>query len=311
MLLLNSNGQTSMRRSNSMSPLPALRAFEAAGRLLNFRRAGEELLISQSAISHHIKLLEEFIGQSVFLRRARQVRLTEAGAAYHAIVTAAFDTLRCGTSEASRPIRSSTVRVSLLPSFAANWMVRRLPDFTARHPDIRVELDPTLVIANMQSGNVDLAIRYDAGGWEGSMAEAFLAESLTPIASPALIKIAKLVGPNDMLEHPLLLTRNADDWQAWGKLAGVNLTHANTIQLVDYNIVIQAAEEGRGIALGRRTLLQDKLGNGTLVELWPDLILKNAAAYWLVENDKKKRTPAAQKFYDWLKETPDHEVLIR
>jgi LysR family transcriptional regulator, glycine cleavage system transcriptional activator len=141
-----------VKRSESLPPLASLRAFEAAGRLLNFRLAGEELSISQSAVSHHIKLLENFVGVPLFDRAARQVSLTHSGTAFYDAVLAAFDLLRAGVGEVKGWDAASTVRVSLLPSFASNWLVPRLANFTTSHPDIIVELDPSIELANLSSG---------------------------------------------------------------------------------------------------------------------------------------------------------------
>ncbi|MFY7962951.1 MAG: LysR family transcriptional regulator, partial [Elsteraceae bacterium] len=154
-----------MRRSPDLPPLQALRAFEAAGRLLSFRRAAEELLVTQSAVSHQIALLEGALGVRLFVRKARGVSLTEAAARYLAAVQASFGGLEQATAILRGSRERSALRVSLTPSFAANFLAPRLGRFAQAHPDVDLLLDPTLQMADIAASAADLAIRYGGGDY--------------------------------------------------------------------------------------------------------------------------------------------------
>ncbi|MEA1652589.1 transcriptional regulator GcvA [Nitrospirillum sp. BR 11164] len=293
-----------MRLSPILPPLPALRAFEAAGRLLSFRQAGEELLITQSAVSHHIRQLEDSLGVALFLRHARGVTLTEDGARYLAAVRQAFGLI----AEATRDVRAQgarqTLRVSMVPSFAANWLVPRLDRFAAAHPDVDLILDPTLRKVDVPNGEADVGIRYGAGPQPGDgLAGRLLhVDRLAPVAAPALLRRGPpLQAPADLLAHPLLFTIRPLEWRVWARAADVDLQAARTVQLTDYNIVLQAAVEGQGVAMGRALLVQDRLRAGTLVSLFPEVVVETPqVAHWLVWAAARAPTPAMTAFIDWI-----------
>lgn len=284
-----------MRRSATLPPLPSLRAFAAVGRLLSFRKAGEELLITQSAVSHHVKQLEDYLGTALFERHGRTISLTAAGQAFLARVDAGFATIEAGVREVRGD--PATVRVSLLPSFAANWLVPRLPHFRALHPEIVVELDPSLETVDLGQGTADLAIRYGVPGWPGLDAECLMREALTPVLSGAKEPLRE---PGDVLHHTLLLSRRETDWQLWAKACGVDLAKARTLQLVDYNLVLQAAAEGQGIAMGRLSLVRERLRNGALVAPLPVVQAQDDAAYWLLSASARALSKSAAVFRQWL-----------
>jgi LysR family glycine cleavage system transcriptional activator len=288
--------------------LQSLRAFEAVARLLSFRRAGEELLVTQSAISHHIAVLERELGAKLFVRKARGVRLTPEGERYFAAVEHAFDIIGTSTNDLRGTARQSRVRVSVLPSFAANWLVVRLARFTQAHPDIDLVLEPTLRLANLDDGEADLAIRYGDGKWDDVACQLLMTERLAPVASPALLnqRGGAPLKPKDILDHTLLLPLRAYDWDIWASANGVDLRGARTIQLSDYNIVLQAAADGQGIAIGRLLLIADRLRSGALVQACAEAVSSAPVGHWLVTPRKAKLTAAAKTVADWLvQETAD------
>ncbi len=286
-----------MRTSPILPPLPALRVFEAVGRLMSFRKAGEELLITQSAVSHHIRQLEAALGARLFTRRPRGIDLTEEGRRYHAATVRAFAEIAAATAALRAEAGRTAVRVSLLPSFAANWLVARLASFQAGHPEIRLELDPTLRLVDLAANEADLAIRYGDGNWPGAEPQLLMEERLAPVASPALA--AGLAAAPDLLRHPLLLTQNPTDWQIWADAAGLDIAKATTLQLIDYNIAIQAALDGQGIAMGRLLLLRDHLRSGRLVQPFPEIAISPKAAHWLLL-PRGGASPGAARFARWL-----------
>ncbi len=268
---------------------------------MSFRRAGEELLITQSAVSHHIRQLEEFLGLPLFVRKARSIALTAEGEEYRTRTTDALRLITAATSDLRSKSGRNVVRISLLPSFAANWLVSRLHRFQSRHPHIDLELDPSLRVANVAAGETDIAIRYGDGSWAGVDARLLMAEQLSPVVSPALLQSSgAIVTPQDLLRHTLLFAKKPVDWQVWASAVGLDLSQARSIQLTDYNITLQAALDGQGIAIGRMLLIRDHLRTGRLVQPFPQTITSTRTAHWLVTQKDRKIAPAAQAFIDWL-----------
>jgi LysR family glycine cleavage system transcriptional activator len=290
-----------VRSYSSFPPLQSLRAFASVARLLSFRRAGEELLITQSAVSHHIRELEQNLGVKLFIREARGVELTPEGRQYYEFVRHAFDLIVTGTRDLRGRATKSKVRVSLLPSFAANWLVPRLRNFNETHPDIELVLYPTLRLTDFATDEADLAIRYGDGQWEGVESQLLITESLTPFASPKLLREGPpLSEPRDVLNHPLLLALKPYEWEIWAEDNGVDLRTARTIQLSDYNIILQAAIEGQGIALGRLLLAADRLRSGALVQPFDKVVTSPRARYWLVTPKHSRPKGATAAFMTWI-----------
>ena len=285
-----------------LPPLAALRAFEAAGRHLSFSKAGDELLVSQSAVSHHIRTLEASLGVPLFQRAVRAVSLTPEGARYLATVRQAFDLLVEGTDAVAAGTKA-TVRVSLLASFATHWLVPRLGRFRARHPGIDLALDPAVGLVDIETSGADLAIRYGQGQWPGVDARKLMDERIAPVVSPALLaRGPAIAAPADLLAHEILFSysRSLFEWDGWGRAARLDLSTARRSLLHDYNIVLQAALDGQGVAIGRRRLIRDKLAAGLLVQ--PLALTVQAGIGWWLVLPRRKPARAAAAFVDWLVE---------
>ncbi|MDQ0625997.1 transcriptional regulator GcvA [Paraburkholderia graminis] len=296
-----------MRTIPQLPPLLSLRAFEATARLLSFSLAAQELFVTQSAISHQVKKLEADLGVALFERRARTVALTVAGQAYYAKVHAAFELLRQGTSEARAPLtRLTTVTVGLLASFATRWLAPRLESFHSAHPHIDLQLHPEIALADVPGGEVDVAIRYGRGGWSDVHAQQLMRERLSVVCAPALLAGANRPRePGDILRCPLLTShsRQPFEWDAWAHRFGVDLRNARTVQLHDYNIVVEAALAGQGIAMGRHNLISLQLASGGLVQALPDTVLDEPRIGWWLVTSKAGMSKAASAFCAWLTET--------
>ncbi|WP_114947409.1 LysR substrate-binding domain-containing protein [Microvirga calopogonii] len=280
--------------------LSSLRAVEAAGRHLSFSRAADELLITQSAVSHHVRKVEEELGVSLFIRQARSIALTPDGAKFLLYLSEALDLMAKGADEIRRSGRR-TLRVSLLASFATHWLIPRLARFTESHPDIDLILEPSTRTVDFASEQIDLAIRYGRGGWSGTQAQKFLAESISPVCSPSFPNQGEIpADPRELSKHPLLLSfSNAPfEWEVWSERAGVDLTSARSLMLHDYNIVIQAALDGQGIAMGRHNLIADHLRRGALIEFCKDFRVSEEIGYWIVMPEHPKHQ--AKIFARWL-----------
>tara|TARA_Y100001934_G_scaffold268005_1_gene349404 strand:- start:11447 stop:12322 length:876 start_codon:yes stop_codon:yes gene_type:complete len=284
-----------------------MRAFEAAARHLSFTRAAEELFVTQAAVSHQVKALEEWLGIDLFIRRNRKLFLTEAGQAYLPPLTGAFDELDVATHRAARIDTGGVLTVSVLPSFAAKRLVPRIGSFRERHPDIDVLISPSEDLVQFDRDGVDVGIRHGRGGWPGLHAERFLTEELFPVCSPSLVEgPLPLTNPEHLRNHTLL--HNDDphgllDWREWLRTIGVEGVDANRgPRFRDASHLIQAAIEGQGVALGRTALCAADLAAGRLVRLF-EISLPADHAYYVVMPEAWVDRPKVQVFKDWLIET--------
>lgn len=281
--------------------LLALRAFDAAGRHLSFTRAAAELFLTQGAISRHVRGLEDELGTKLFYRRARSLELTAEGAAYLATVRQAFDLLASG----SRQVRTSRTRVrlkvALTASFAANWLLPRLSHFTANHPDIGIDFEPGIQMIDLSAEGIDAAIRYGTGTWPGLDSTALMLEEVFPVCSPALLrKGPPLQAVADLAHHNLLLSGPRSDWDDWATAVDLDLQSVpHQTMLYDYNLVLQAAVDGMGVALGRRILIEDRLKSGELVQALPQT-LRDTRGYYLVTLPARRGDKSIDAFRNWL-----------
>jgi len=305
--------EQNMRR---LPPLTALRVFEAVGRGGNVRAASHELNVTPAAVSHQIRLLEEYLGTELFIRSGRGLILTDDGSRFLHQVSDAFDLL----SEAGRrasSARAQKVRVHSLPSFANCWLVPRLAKFYGKHPGIDVEITTVgdlaqpLDLANLE---VDFAIRVGLSGsqWYGVRVEKLTHEEMFPVCSPELLKgSAPLRSPRDMEKHALLqVSRRSEGWPEWlsaAKVRGLECCEIDpdhgpkfdTIQMA-----ITAAVEGMGIAMGRLPLIEDYIRSGALVEPF-SLRVTSRNAYWLLSAGSAALSDGAVKFRDWMRNELD------
>lgn len=305
-----------MTRRNLPS-LKRLRAFEAAARHLSFKLAAQELAVTPSAVSHQIRALESELGKPLFKRHTRALSLTDAGAGYAASLAAAFDDIDAATANIRAGSSRKPLRVALLSSFATNWLVPRLHAFNSLYPDIEVLLLSSVELARLEHGDADIAIRYGNGDWAGLDARLLAAETITPVCSPAYIRATGgLPSTEHLCDCTLLLSHSETpfEWPAWCKAAGVELASAERRFLHDYNIVLQAAEGGLGVAMGRRWLIGDRIREGRLVEPFPDIVFSGRIGHWIVT--ARQPVPEASVFADWLltearRETREFDSLMR
>jgi LysR family glycine cleavage system transcriptional activator len=289
-----------MRTPKDLPPLAALRVFETVARLQSFRQAGEELCISQSAVSYHVKSLETHVGARLFVRHARGISFTPEGQTYFEVIRQAFDQIGQGTAALRGPGAEGAVRVSVLPSFAAGWLVPRLGKFSAAHPRVQVSLDPRLSLADLEAGEADLAIRYGHGDWPGTERHQLFTEDLSPVASPSLLRRGPPIRrPPDLLDHTLLFVMRPYEWQLWAKVHGLDLARARTLQLADYIIALQAAVDGQGVAMGRRRLVTERLRSGALMQPLAEWTSSDTLGHWLCRRQGAQRRQVST-FADWL-----------
>ncbi|MEE8533201.1 MAG: transcriptional regulator GcvA [Alphaproteobacteria bacterium] len=284
-----------------LPPLNALRAFEAAARHLSFTHAAEELNVTQAAISHQVKALEERLGVQLFRRLNRALLLTDAGQAYLPPVRDAFDRLDEATERLFSHDSRGALTVSVLPSVAAKWLVPRLGRFRESHPDIDVRIDANMHLTDFSREDVDVALRYGGGKWPGLRADRLMTEDFFPVCSPALLEgPVPLRTPEDLRHHTLLHDDNRTDWTVWFLAAGIEGGDPTRGPgFTDSSLVLQAAAEGQGVALGRSALAAVDLAAGRLVKPF-DISLPATFAYYLVCPETTAERPKVVAFREWL-----------
>jgi LysR family transcriptional regulator, glycine cleavage system transcriptional activator len=289
-----------------MTRLPSLnglRAFEAAARHLSFTEAAAELNVTQTAISHQIRRLEEQLGLRLFLRRNRSLLLTREAQAYLPAVRAAFEDLRLATDRLLGPRESGLLTVTTMASLAAKWLVHRVASFQDAHPGIEVRISTSTHLVDFRREEVDMAVRYGKGHWPGLRADWLMAEDIFPVCSPALLAGPKpLRRPEDLAQHTLLHSTHArEDWQLWLTAAGLPRDLASKRGLnFDLSLMaVQAAIDGLGVALGRTPFVENDLAAGRLVAPF-DMRLPAEAGFYIVAPEETADTPKIALFRDWL-----------
>ena len=284
-----------------LPPLNALRAFEAAARHLSFTRAAEELHVTQAAVSHQVKALEERLGAPLFVRRNRGLFLTGAGEAYFPAIMDALDAMAAATERLLARDSSPVLTLSVLPSFAARWLLPRLDRFRRAHPEIDIRLDPTSRNVDFAREDVDVGIRMGSGNYPGLHSLFLMGDDVFPVCSPALRQGAHpLRRPEDLAHHTLLHDEGHGDWEVWLKLIGVEgVDYTRGPIFTDSSLLTEAAVQGHGVALGRRALVGDLLAAGRLVKPF-DVALPHRYAYYAVCPETRLRQPNVTAFLQWL-----------
>ena len=290
-----------------MSRLPSLnglRAFEAAARHLSFTKAAEELNVTQTAISHQIKRLEEELGLKLFVRQNRTLALTAEARDYLPGIRAAFQDLRLATERLKRKENANMLVVSTLTSFAAKWLMPRLSKFQQQHPAIDVRVTTSTELTDFARDGVDVGIRYGHGKWPGLRSDWLMTEEMFPVCSPALLQGAHPIRrPEDLAHHTLLYTSRdmEDDWRLWLTAAGVKADILKQPGLTFDMIFmsVQAAIDGQGVAIGRTAFVEGDLAAGRLVAPF-DVKLPIDVGFYLVCPEAAADTPKIIAFRDWL-----------
>ncbi|MGX1319161.1 LysR family glycine cleavage system transcriptional activator [Bradyrhizobium sp. USDA 377] len=282
--------------------LNGLRAFEAAARHLSFTLAASELNVTQTAISHQIRRLEEELGIRLFIRQNRALALTPEARDYLPGVRAAFNDLRLATDRLLRKDDDKVLTVSTIASLAAKWLLPRLTDFQESHPGIDVRITTSTSLVDFQRDNVDVAIRYGRGQWPGLRADWLMADELFPVCSPSLLRGDKpLRRPEDLKDHVLLHTNVSDDWRLWltaaGLSAGISQQPGITFDMT--LMTVQAAIDGMGVAMGRTSYVQDDIAKGRLVVPFK-IALPADAGFYLVSPDSRREAPKLAAFRQWI-----------
>jgi DNA-binding transcriptional LysR family regulator len=279
-------------------PLTALRAFEAAARHLNVTRAAAELHVSQSAVSHQLRALEQQLGTALFRRTGSGLVLTDAGRRLAASAGDAFRSLERGLAEIRESHAPGRVSVALRPYFALKWLAPRLARFWQAAPGVELRLIHTTASPDLASGEIDLAVEWRAEPRPDALSESLVRCDLAPVASPSLLR--SLRKPADLAKHIVLHEEDRTNWQFWCRLAGIDENSgAQHLIVDDTNVRLQTAIDGQGVALGCPELVADDVDARRLA--LPFALRLERYRYYLVTPADRPLRRAASAFRDWLR----------
>lgn len=279
-------------------PLNALRAFEVSARHLSFTRAADELCVTQAAISHQIKALEDRLGVSLFRRSNRGLKLTDEGIALAPTLFEAFGDIDRLFERFESGGAQEVLTVSVVGTFAVGALLERLPAFRAAHAGIDLRLLTNNNKVDLVTEGLDCAIRFGDGAWHGVEAEKICAAPLSPLCTPVLAKGLRV--PADLLRMPLLRSYRPQDWPAWFRAAGLDNIGVRGPLFDSSLIMVQAAIRGEGVALAPHGLFRRELESGQIMR--PFMIEAEVDSYWLTRLKSRPQTRAMHLFHSWLME---------
>jgi DNA-binding transcriptional LysR family regulator len=269
--------------AHSSRLLKQLKTFEVTARHMSFTRAADELCITQAAVSHQIKTLEDALDVKLFKRMTRAISLTNEGLLLLQGLVDAFagiDRVLAQLTSSGAGVRRR-LTIAVTPAFSSRWLVPRLDRFLAANSLVEVRLVHTVVHSDLAKDDIDLAIRWGDGAWPGVQTEKLFGTELVPVCSPALLREdLPLRAPADLAHYTLLHEDSSDDWTRWFVAAGLAPSLAARGPLIDdSNALMQAAVNGQGIALGRRVLIGDELRSGALVRPFAQTLAAEGAYF--------------------------------
>ena len=302
-------------RDTRLPALDLLVGFEAAARHLSFTKAGEELFLTQSAVSRQMKELEDQLGVELFQRRHRALSLTDAGKQFYASAAQVLTTMRAATDRLRTQAGKKSLSVTTTHSFAALWLIPRLAGFTQSHPTVDVRITADTRVQDLDRDGLDIAIRHGPAALAGTNAIRLMGERVFPVCSPKLLadKSRPLREPKDLRHHTLLQYDDPDGrhpwlhWKTWLEVERIaDLRPSGTLTFSGYEQIIPAALAGHGVALGRSPLVKDLLASGDLVMPFKSSADPARAYYAIVARNAAARAEVSE-FVAWLK----HEAAKR
>ena len=285
-----------MRKIHS---LQSLRNFEAAARHLSFKSAANELCVTPTAVSHHIKKLEEQLDCLLFERKTRRVILTAQGQELFNAVYKSFNEVDKVIEQIKSPRERDVVTLGLGSIIGTRWLAPRLGDFWSRHPDIDLRLHHTSLPRHQDTDYFDLAIAWGDGNWTTSEFLPFIQIQVTPVLSPELKQPKSILA---LFDYALIHQSSRDTWRLWFESAGIDSGIDRTGMVIDdANLILQAALDGQGVALGILPFVQEELSSGRLVRPF-ELSIDPGQAYYLLYRKNTLEKPAVKTVRDWLVE---------
>jgi LysR family transcriptional regulator, glycine cleavage system transcriptional activator len=285
---------------STLPPLTAVRAFEAVARHLSFTKAAEELGMTQAAVSYQIKILEERVGAPLFLRKPRQIALSETGARLAPDVAQAFDILRNAFAD-SRGLVDGMLSITSVPTFASHWLAANIGLFQLANPEMAVRVESSAHLVDFGAEEFDVGIRATSKLQEGMVWHLLLKAEFAPMLSPKLVEEYQVREPADLLRVPQITPD--DPWLcAWLELAGVNVPPTPDrpfSRLGSQNLEAAAAIAGRGVAMVTPAFYSDDVTGGRLVQPF-DITGWDGHGYYLVYPEGRRNSPKIKAFRDWI-----------
>jgi LysR family glycine cleavage system transcriptional activator len=305
--------QQELAMAQKLPHLTWLRAFEASARHLSFTHAAAELNLTQAAVSKQVKLLEHFLREPLFLRKARSLVLTKVGAAYLPKVRDGFDRLAAGTEEVFGNRRSEVLTIRAPVAYCATWIVPRLQGFFDAHPGIDLRIISSVWGDDFDKERFDLDIQYGTGRWPGFTADRLSWEVIEPACAPSLLSgPVGLRQPGDLVGHRLLHVIGYEDgWATWLRAAGASGVNSGQGTQFDSSILaFEFAAAGGGVALARSSMVQPYYDSGRLVRPF-DLAVPLEEAFYLIAPQDGSAHPDARVFRDWMLDTAAADSVNR
>lgn len=286
-----------------LPPLNSLKAFEAAARHLSVTLAAEELCVTPGAVSRRVRQLEDLLGTPLFLRGHQQIALTRLGAEYFKAISRALNDMREATSRLGRRVLKQELRICAYTTFSMRWLIPRLPDFHARHPDIEVSLTTSLDDVDFDREDIDGAIRLGDGMWRGANSYWLVPNQLCPVLNARLLRRdAPLNTPADLSRYPLLHSlARADDWAQWLASVGAKSVDAGAGTMFQSStMALAAAIQGQGIAMAQQFLVEEDLRSGELQKPFDFVLDRGRFTYYLLTPSDRPERPQMQAFREWM-----------
>lgn len=290
-----------------LPPLTALSAFESVARHRSFTKAAKELFLTHSAVSQRISQLEEHLKTRLLVRSTRGVELTPAGSRYLESVRHALGTLALASQDFQDTTRK-VLRISVVPVFASSWLISRLRSFHRLRPNVELDIETSTAMANVKTGEVDVAIRWGNGDWPGVEKVKLFSDELIPVCSPGYLKELGALGSPRDLKRAMLLRHKLQRWKPWFDKASLDFSEpAQGPMFNDSALMIQAAVDGLGIALARQMLVGGLLEQHALTRLFDVTVVVDDAFYVVFNRDALERAEVAA-FVQWIQSVVTEDV---
>jgi len=290
-----------MDNFNQFPSLNFLHTFESVARHLSFTNAAKELFVTQAAVSHQIKALEDYLGVKLFRREKRKVFLSEEGQKLLPSVVSGLQGIADSLENIHNYDAEDTIVVGVGSSFSANWLVQRLGAFYQKYPEVNLHMKISNNDLDFVADGTDLAVVWGKGDWQGLMCEQLMVVEFTPVCSPELLnKTHPLKTPEDLIHYPLLDDPDYEVWQEWFVEAGIQeRKYKRRTVIRDSNVLINSTLDGHGIALCAVGIVQEYLDSGRLIRPF-ELSITGGGFYYLVYPEKALRKPLVRLFKEWL-----------
>jgi LysR family glycine cleavage system transcriptional activator len=282
----------------SFPSLTSLRAFEAAARLHSFSQAARALNVTHAAVAQQVRALEEHLGRELIFREGRGLSLTAEGAKLAQALAESFRLMELAVAELRAAEPGAPLRVTMTPAFAAQWLMPRLREFWAAHPDVPLSLHPEKRVVDLRREGLDLGIRFGNGHWPGLEAEFLTAARYVIVAAPSLLNGRKNLTNAEVSAMPWVVEPDWPEAFAWLKSFGLHPDSMNITYIPTEELALSAARQGYGLHVEAEALVQQDIENGDLIEVGK--IADQSLAYYLVTRPGPKRAEL-KTFIKWLK----------